>query len=80
MRLYLFWSTRDIEVFGFTFERTGNNLPIEFAPWSKNGDGGALYANQGGRSSSNGIVEAVQRDGFYLARCEQLRASPGIVA
>jgi hypothetical protein len=68
MQIYLFWSARDRQVFGFTFDPEGTNLPSEFAPWSKNGDGEALYAGPLDTTASNSVVEAVQRDGFYLAR------------
>ena len=43
MQLYLFWSESDLEIFALTGDAVGNNLPSEFAPWSQNGDGSALY-------------------------------------
>jgi hypothetical protein len=65
MPIYLFWSESDREVFGFTFESDGGNLPTDLAPWSKNGEGEALPDEN---LASNSVVRAVQRDGFYLAR------------
>ena len=72
MQIYLFWSECDLGVFGFTSDRTGANLPVEFMPWSKNGDGKALYGPEEGVNTANVIIEAVQRDGFRLGRCASL--------
>jgi hypothetical protein len=69
MQLYLFWSKGDPEIFGFTLDRTGENLPTDFEPWSANGAGDALYADLEGRAQPNAIVRIVERDGFYLGRC-----------
>jgi hypothetical protein len=77
MPIYLFWSQRDVAIFGFTLEPAGRNLPIEFAPWSKNGDGAALHeAAPDANLPFNAIVQAIERDGFYLARTELLRGLP----
>jgi hypothetical protein len=69
MNIYLFWSEGNIEVFAFTFDPEGSNLPTEFAPWAKNGDGDALYAGPDGsltaNDTSNTVVRVVRRDGFY---------------
>jgi hypothetical protein len=73
MQIYLFWSQRDLGVFGFTSDHAGANLPVEFMPWSKNGDGEALYTGPNEASNpANVIIEAVQRHGFRLARCASL--------
>jgi hypothetical protein len=72
MQIYLFWSETDSEVFGFTANIEGENLPAGFAPWSKSGQGGALYLGPAedltALSVSNSVIRAVQRDGFYLGR------------
>lgn len=64
--IYLFWSEADASVFGFTVHPMGANLPDDFAPWIKNGDGGAIYVGEPGNVSSI-IISDVLRDGFYLA-------------
>jgi hypothetical protein len=35
MRITLFRSTKEPDVFGFTADPTGGNLPDEFGPWQK---------------------------------------------
>jgi hypothetical protein len=72
MAISLFRSIKEPEVFGFTADPTGTNLPAEFAPWQKSGGGTAAQAYAGGSldglAASDPVVKAVQRDGFYLAR------------
>jgi hypothetical protein len=49
---------------------------MELAPWSKNAGGDLLDPGPDDESlASNSVVRAVQRDGFYLARSELLRAA-----
>ena len=77
MKLYLFWSVLDIGVFGFTSDAEGQNLPAEFAPWSKNGQGEAIFpgpANEpAGGEFANPILRSVHRDGVYLCRVDASR-------
>jgi hypothetical protein len=68
METYLFFSDTDEDVFAFTSDPEGENLPAEFAPWLKNGDGAALYIGPEDSVTSNPVLRAVRRDGFYLAR------------
>jgi hypothetical protein len=72
MPIFLFWSQTDTDIFGFTTEPEGGNLPAEFAPWSKNGQGAALYLGAGedltAAGVANPVVRAIQRDGFYVGR------------
>jgi hypothetical protein len=71
MHIYLFWSKADTSVFGLTLDPEGENLPAEFAPWSRNGNGEAIYPDPGegptARNAFNPVVRTVQREGFYLA-------------
>jgi hypothetical protein len=71
MQIYLFWSEADTSVFGLTLDPEGENLPAEFAPWSRNGDGQAIYADPGERPTAlnafDPVVQTVRREGFYLA-------------
>ena len=72
MKLTLFRSTKDPDVFGFTIEPTGCNLPDALGPWLKAGDGTSAQTYAGssldGLASSDPVVKAVDRDGFHLAR------------
>jgi hypothetical protein len=68
MEIYLFWSEWDAEVFGFTSDPKGENLPADLAPWSRNGGGQAIYSRPDENQAPNTVVEAIRRDGFYLAR------------
>jgi hypothetical protein len=71
MKLYLFWSDLDIGVLGFTSDAAGQNLPAEFAPWSKNGQGEAIFrgpADEPTEGFINPILRAVHRDGVYLRK------------
>jgi hypothetical protein len=68
--LNLFQSDLNPEVFGFTRDATGQNLPDKFAPWRKSSKGGALYLGVGESSAQLGsddpVIRAVQTQGFYL--------------
>ena len=72
MKLTLFRSAKEPDLFGFTADPTGSNLPEAFGPWRKAGEGTAAqtYAGDslGGIASSDPVIKAVERDGFYLAR------------
>jgi hypothetical protein len=62
MQIYLFISTKDSKVSGFTSDSTGRNLPAEFAPWQPVNSGTALSIGTGADSVS---IEVRER-GFYL--------------
>jgi hypothetical protein len=66
----LFQSDADPEVFGFTQDSTGQNLPDKFAPWRKSSQGGSLYLGTGECSAQLGendpVIRAVERQGFYV--------------
>jgi hypothetical protein len=70
MMINLFQSGVDPEVFGFTQDATGRNLPERFAPWTKSSKGGSLYLGVGESSAQLGsddpVIRAVQTKGFYL--------------
>ena len=73
VQIYLFWSEANTKVFGLTLDPEGENLPSALAPWSRNGDGQAIYADpdEGRPTALNSVVRAVQRGGFYLAEIER---------
>lgn len=78
MGIYLFWSMSNVEVFGFTSDAEGTNLPDDLAPWVKNGEGLALYLGQKVDDIvASPITKAIQRDGFYLARCGHMQRRTG---
>jgi hypothetical protein len=69
MAIFLFRSAKEPDVFGFTADPAGANLPAELGPWHKAGTGTAAQSYAG--SSLDGldpVIKAVGRDGFYLAR------------
>jgi hypothetical protein len=70
MKVYLFWSEKHLSVFGFTSDAKGRNMPAEFAPWSKNEQGEALFVSPKEELArpdfANPILRVVHRDGFYL--------------
>jgi hypothetical protein len=72
MNIYLFRSTKEPDVFGFTSDSAAGNLPDELGPWRAAGGGTAAQAYAGssldGLASSDPVIKAVERDGFYLAR------------
>jgi hypothetical protein len=72
MAISLFRSGKAPDVFGFTADPTGGNLPTEFAPWEMAGSGTAAQSYAGtsldGLALSDPVIRAVARDGFYLAR------------
>lgn len=82
MKLHIFQSSREPDVFGFTADEAGNNLPSEFSPWLEPGNGGETETSLGSsmmRDGSSGpIFTAIQRDGFYVARSETLSRATGI--
>jgi hypothetical protein len=71
MKLTLFRSTKDEHMFGFTVDPTGCNLPDEFGPWLKAGGNTSAQSYAGssldGLASSDPVIKAIERDGFYLA-------------
>jgi hypothetical protein len=44
MTISLFRSTKEPDVFGFTVDPTGSNLPAQFGPWQSAGDGTAAMS------------------------------------
>jgi hypothetical protein len=70
MILTLFRSAKDTDIFGFTSDPAGCNLPDELGPWCKAGNSAQIYAGTSldGLASSDPVRKAVERDGFYLAR------------
>jgi hypothetical protein len=72
MQVFIFRSEKDTDVVGFTAQRDGRNLPVEYAPWKSLG-GNAIQTGDnlaGVTSGADNVREAIRRDGFYLGRSE----------
>jgi hypothetical protein len=73
----LFQSDADPEVFGFTRDPTGQNLPARFAPWRKASHAGSLYLGTGESSAELGakdpVIRAVQTKGYYLVETRTIQ-------
>jgi hypothetical protein len=64
MRVFVFISTQNPALLGFTAKQTVENLPNKYAPWRPAEAGGAVLLGGG---DTDPVVEAVRRDGFFLA-------------
>jgi hypothetical protein len=75
----LFQSTVDPEIFGFTRDADGANLPARYAPWRKSGQGGSLYLGIGESSAelstADPVIRAVQTQGFYVVGTQSRRSA-----
>lgn len=72
MKITLFRSTVASDIFAFTADETGANLPGQLAPWQKAGHSASARAyaetSLDGLPSSDPVIKAIERDGYYLAR------------
>jgi hypothetical protein len=72
MPVFIFQSEKDNLHFGFTGDKAGSNLPDNFAPWRPVGGEAVLStAAIAGVASSDTVLEAIERDGYYIARAGQ---------
>jgi hypothetical protein len=81
MKIHIFRSHREPDVYGFTLERSGINLPIELAPWTRPDEAGAIDARSDtliGIGSCSPVMAAIDRDGFYVARSEIIARHTGL--
>jgi hypothetical protein len=60
MLMYLFVSTARPSIRAFTSDRTGTNLPRDYAPWEASGT--PISAN----GTADTVTRAIERDGFFL--------------
>jgi hypothetical protein len=69
MAIFIFQSVKEPEVFGFTEDQTGSNLPGQFVPWHS-GDGQAIEALDllAGFGGSDVVSAGISANGHYLAR------------
>jgi len=69
MLVYSFHSGADREVYGFTQDATGANLPAQYAPWHPHGSHN-INPGDGPRIGvdSGAILAGIQANGYYLVR------------
>lgn len=72
MVISLFRSAKEPDLFGFSDDSKGRNLPAEFGPWQSAGvrTAASSYAENSLNelAISDPVMRAVKQDGFYLAR------------
>jgi hypothetical protein len=70
MQVYIFRSVKVTDVFGFTEDEAGRNLPPEFSPWSRQGEAQAIRAGGGPGAAADGdaIRRALRIKGYALTR------------
>jgi hypothetical protein len=66
MRIFVFISSKDNEVLGFTNDQAGANLPPDYAPWEPATHGGAPLSADYPDDDARVVLEAVRIDGFCL--------------
>ena len=80
MKLHVFRSGREPDVFGFTPDATGMNLPAEYGPWIalKGAMEVVPTASLVGVGASGPVFAGIERDGFYVARSDVITRMTGI--
>jgi hypothetical protein len=66
--IYLYWSERDITVFGLTLDPGGDNLPGDLAPWTRNHYDWPINLDAAMEQAIGRVGRILREDGFYLAR------------
>lgn len=64
MTLHIFQSSKMPELYAFTIDPSGANLPLEDAPWVRTGNAIPLGTTMA--STSPQIAQQVERDGYAL--------------
>jgi hypothetical protein len=64
MRVFVFISAKNPALLGFTTSQAAANLPTHYVPWRPAEAGGAILLGGG---DADPVVEAVRRDGIFLA-------------
>jgi hypothetical protein len=71
-RLYVLQSAKISELYAFTVDATGANLPIEEGPWERAGNAIPLGATMAATSPQ--IAEQVRRNGYALVKGKSISA------
>lgn len=66
MTLHIFQSQKTPEMFGFTADPIGTNLPAEDGPWERAGNAIPLGVTMA--STSPEIAQQIERDGYALVK------------
>jgi hypothetical protein len=66
MTLHTFRSTRTPELFGFTLDADGGNLPVDDGPWEPTGSAIPLGTTMA--STSPEIAQQIERNGYALVK------------
>ena len=61
MHAYLYASTIDPDMYAFSVQATGGNLPAEYAPWRRLNRGSSHLAGP----ACIHILQGLERDGYY---------------
>ena len=69
MKVYVFRSSKDPEVYGFTSDQTGENLPAELEPWQAQGGGAAMPI--GNTADNELLLQTVESEGYYIVHTDQ---------
>lgn len=64
----MFQSGATQNVFGFTRDENGGNLPAEFSPWRRTGS----QTLPAGTSPRDPLVQALTSRGYYIARASEV--------
>jgi hypothetical protein len=67
MQVFTFRSTKDANLFGFTTDSSGRNLPIALGPWKPDGQAMPLGGDVSGLNCQ-AIVDGIRTDGFYVTK------------
>ena len=62
MQVYAFISEKEAHVSAFTADPTGDNLPVDYAPWGVMNGGRGMYL----ASAGDPIAVAIRHSGYYL--------------
>ena len=65
MQIFIFQSSADPILYGFTRQPDGGNLPPDLGPWKPSGNT-ALQAGDSGEDDP--VLAGIETDGFYLGR------------
>ena len=66
MMLHIFQSAKMPEIYGFTVDATGTNLPVEDGPWEIAGNAIPLGTTMA--STSPEIAQQIERNGYALVK------------
>ena len=69
MKVYVFRSAKDPDVYGFTSDQTGENLPADLKPWRAQGGGVAMPI--GNTTDNELLLQTIESEGCYIVHTDQ---------